>query len=208
MSGTAPYGQRAPKRINPWLYNKMSETDSRRAWWNPSQSYLQKKFEFSNEQTWEGDYVWMRVEEMYLNAAEAACRLGQDAEAKQYLMAVMSKRDANYSTNKSGTALATVSTELTGSLLEEILIQRRIELWGEDGRIYTLRRLHQGFVRPADYGWPEGLQIPTHVNAAKDPESYLWVLTIPQAEFDGNVNMKPEEIPAGDQNPIGDYPKN
>ena len=28
------------------------------------------------------------------------------------------------------------------------------------------------------------------------------------AEFDGNVNMKPEEIPAGDQNPIGDYPKN
>lgn len=208
MSGTAPYGQRAPKQISSWLYNKMSATDSRRAWWNPAESYLQKKFEFSNEQTWEGDYVWMRVEEMYLNAAEAACRLGQDADAKQYLMAVMSKRDANYSTNKSGNALATVSTELTGSLLEEILIQRRIELWGEDGRIYTLRRLHQGFVRPADYGWPEGLQIPTHVNAAKDPESYLWVLTIPQAEFDGNVNMKPEEIPAGDQNPIGDYPKN
>ena len=29
-------------------------------------------------------------------------------------------------------------------LLEEIIIQRRIELWGEFGRIYDIRRLKQG----------------------------------------------------------------
>ena len=201
MSGTAPYGERAPKEISSWLYGKMGAADTRRAWWNPAEDYLQKKFEFSNVQTWEGDYIWMRVEEMYLNAAEAACMNGNETLAKQYLMALMSKRDANYSTNKTGTALATVSTQTTGSLREEILIQRRLELWGEDGRIYTIRRCHQGFERLSDFGWPDGLLIPTHAAAAKDPNSYLWVLTIPQAEFDGNENMNVDK----DQNPTGDY---
>ena len=112
-------------------------------------------------------------------------------------------RDASYSTSKSGNALATITTDETGSLLEEILLQRRIELWGEDGRIYTIRRLHQGFERTEANGWPSGLLIPTHAAAAKDPASYLWVLTIPQAEFDGNENMDASR----DQNPTGDYPQ-
>jgi hypothetical protein len=118
-------------------------------------------------------------------------------------MQVMSKRDSNYICDKSGDELGDLTTDETGSLLEEILIQRRLELWGEDGRIYTIRRLHQGFVRPSEYGWPDGLLIPTHAAAAADPNSYLWVLTIPQAEFDGNVNMDINK----DQNPVGDYPE-
>ena len=203
MQNYMAYGQTAPKEISSWLYDKMSASDTRRAWWNPAQDYVQQKFDFSNSQTWEGDYIWMRVEEMYLNAAEAACMAGNESLAKEYLMGLMSQRDANYSTNKTGTALATITTETTGSLREEILIQRRLELWGEDGRIYTIRRLHQGFERLSAYGWPDGLLIPTHAAAAKDPNSYLWVLTIPQAEFDGNQNMDL----AKDQNPTGDYPE-
>ena len=209
MSVDVAYGQRAPKQITTWLYDKMSPTDTRRAWWDPNDEtystggYIQKKFDFSNLQTWEGDYIWMRVEEMYLNAAEAACHAGNDALAKQYLMDLMSVRDASYTTNKTGKSIGALGTQDTGSLLDEILIQRRLELWGEDGRIYTLRRLHQGFERPAAYGWPSGLLLPTHAKAMADPASYLWVLTIPQAEFDGNVNMDPSK----DQNPIGDYPE-
>ena len=203
MSTGVSYGANAPKQISPWLYNKMGASDTRRAWWDPNQSYLQHKFEFSDLQTWMGDYIWMRVEEMYLNAAEAACHKGDDATAKQYLMEVMAQRDPNYSTSKSGNALKTITTDESGSLLEEILIQRRIELWGEDGRIYTIRRLHQGFERTSANGWPDGLLIPTHKAAAADPNSYLWVLTIPQAEFDGNENMDASK----DQNPIGDYPE-
>ena len=181
-------------------------------WWDPTNAegnieangYIQTKFNFSDRQTWTGDYIWMRVEEMYLNAAEAACQKGDDATAKQYLMALMAKRDPNYTCNKSGKALGALTTQETGSLLEEILIQRRLELWGEDGRIYTIRRLRQGFERPTAYGWPSALLsvFGPHAAAAKDPESYLWVLTIPQAEFDGNVNMDASK----DQNPIGDYP--
>ena len=210
MSQDIAYGQRAPKQISSWLYNKMSATDTRRAWWDPNDAdyssangYIQHKFDFADLQTWMGDYIWMRVEEMYLNAAEAACHKGDDATAKQYLMDLMSQRDPNYSTNKTGNALATITTESTGSLLDEILIQRRLELWGEDGRIYTIRRLHQGFVRTSANGWPSGLLIPTHAAAAADPASYLWVLTIPQAEFDGNENMDINK----DQNPVGDYPE-
>ena len=226
MDVNIAYGQRAPKQISPWLYNKMRDTDARKngqltvsedgstgtyskagGWWDPNCAtystggYIQTKFTFSDLQTWTGDYIWMRVEEMYLNAAEAACHKGDDATAKQYLMALMAKRDAAYNTNKTGNALATLTTEETGSLLEEILIQRRLELWGEDGRIFTIRRLHQGFERTSANGWPSGLLISTHKAAAADPSSYLWVLTIPQAEFDGNENMNPDR----DQNPIGDY---
>ena len=208
MGTDIAYGQRAPKQISPWLYAKMNATDARRAWWDPNDynystgGYIQRKFYFSNLSTWEGDYIWMRLEEMYLTAAEAACRLGIEATAKRYLMDLMSKRDPNYSCNKTGNALGTLTTDETGSLLEEILLQRRIELWGEDGRIYTIRRLRQGFERTYDRGWPSGLLIPSHAAAAKDPESYLWVLTIPQVEFDGNENMDFDR----DQNPIGDYP--
>jgi hypothetical protein len=34
-----------------------------------------------------------------------------------------------------------------------------------------------------------------------DPEAYMNVLTIPQAEFDGNESLNIDK----DQNPIGDY---
>lgn len=213
LSTDVAYGQRAPKQISPILYNKINSTDARRVWWDPNDpyystgGYVQKKFDFSNFQTWEGDYIWMRIEEMYLTAAEAACRLGIETTSKRYLMQLMNKRDPYYTCNKTGTRLGTLTNDETGSLLEEILLQRRIELWGEDGRIYTIRRLRQGFERTSARGWPNGLLIPTHAYAAKDPESYLWVLTIPQAEFDGNPNMNPSPIPMGDQNPIGDYPE-
>ena len=91
-----------------------------------------------------------------------------------------------------------MTTDETGSLLEEIILQRRLELWGEDGRIYTIRRLRQGFKRTADMGWPSNARLASVETA--DPESYAWVLTIPQAEFDGNENMDPVK----DQNPMGD----
>ena len=177
--GGKSYAQTAPKRINKELYAKMNATDTRTAWWDPSMSYQQEKFHFSDASTWLGDYVFMRVEEMYLTAAEAECRMGDEAAAKADLMAVMSKRDASYNTTKTGTALGKTSApaDETGSLLEEILIQRRIELWGEFGRMYDLKRLKQGFRRTTAQGWPEAALL-----AAKptdDPEAYMNVLTIP-----------------------------
>ena len=197
------YGTRAPKQITQWLYNKMSATDTRLAWWDPSSTYssggyVQMKFDFADPSAKTGDYIYMRIEEMYLNAAEAACRRGLNSTAQMRLMSVMSKRDPNYTCTKTGAELGALTTDSTGSLLEEILIQRRLELWGEDGRIYTIRRLRQGFERNTDYGWPSELST-GHV--WNDPECYAWVMTIPQTEFNGNSQMDL----ATDQTPLGDY---
>jgi hypothetical protein len=198
------YANNAPKCINKELYAKMSQTDTRRDWWKSglvSGEYVQEKFKFLNSSSWEGDYIFMRIEEMYLTAAEAECRLGEEEAAKNDLMAVMSQRDPEYNTTKTGTALGKTSETAneTGSLLEEILIQRRIELWGEFGRMFDLKRLKQGFVRTTEMGWPESALIPNV--STSDPESYCNVLTIPQSEFDWNKNLDIVK----DQNPLGDY---
>ena len=146
-----------------------------------------------------GDYVLMRVEEMYLTAAEAECQLGDEAAAKQDLMELMSVRDPEYKCNKTGKALGKTSNEETGSLLEEIITQRRVELWGEYGRLYDLKRLHQGFRRTKEQGWQTG-SYRLENKPTDNPEGYMWVFLIPQTEFDGNENMTLEK----DQNPMGD----
>ena len=54
------------------------------------------------------------------------------------------------------------------------IIQRRIELWGEFGRIYDIRRLKQGFRRTADMGWPSSALIAGTDTGRSG--SYAWVL--------------------------------
>ena len=194
------YGYSARQQISRSLYAKMGDKDERRAWWNPNNpangdnGYQQEKFKFVNYQTWEGDYVLMRIEEMYLVKAEAECMLGQEDNARQTLTTLIKTRDKDYECTKTGTDLGILTSDKTGSLREEIINQRRIELWGEFGRIYDIRRLHQGFVRSTDDGHPEdAIYI-----ASQDPESYIWVMVIPQSEFDGNTNMDEDK----DQNPF------
>lgn len=201
------YGASALKQINKKLYAEMGTNDARKSWWNPTYKdngkggYQQEKFKFSDIKTWTGDYVWMRVEEMWLAAAESACRQGDDPTAVKYLMELMKHRDKEYTCTKTGTAIGALTSDETGSLLEEIITQRRIELWGEFGRIYDIRRLKQGFKRTTDMGWT-ATSLLTGRNS-HDPESYMWVLTIPQSEFDGNVNMDAKT----DQNPTDDVKK-
>ena len=199
------YGKTARHQITRSLYEKMGAKDERRAWWNPEDpangeggGYQQEKFKFVNYQTWEGDYIFMRIEEMYLIKAEAECMNGDDVAAQQTLKTLMKKRDPEYTCDKTGKDLGILTTDLTGSLREEIINQRRIELWGEFGRIYDIRRLHQGFTRSTDDGHPSSACKEKLNNATKDPESYKWVMVIPQSEFDGNANLDD----AKDQNPF------
>ena len=194
---------RAPKRINSDTYNLMGNNDTRRCWWDPYDSqnpYQQHKFNFSDIATYLGDYVWMRIEEMYLVAAEAECMLGNDAKAQTYLNTLVKTRDPDYNCTKTGKELGKLTSDRTGSLREAIIDQRRIELWGEYGRVYDIRRLKQGFTRTTAQGWPDGAAILLTGRPSDDPENYMWVLTIPQAEFDANNNMDAEK----DQNPTAD----
>ena len=200
------YGDYSRKCASAWLYDKLGENDKRaKDWWSyevlydgKTKGYQQYKFLFkdaSDPQTG-ADHIFMRAPEMQLIIAETACRLGNEAEAKAALNALMKTRDASYDCSaKTGTALGALTTDETGSLLEEIILQRRIELWGEYGRIYDIKRLRQGFVRTTAMGHPAAALMSTlHLD---DPESFDWVLTIPQKEFDANKRMV--------QNPIGSY---
>lgn len=193
------YGSTARKCCSEWLYERIPAGDARKGWWNYEkldqngkvlEGYQQYKFRFADpSNTYTGaDHIFMRVPEMYLTMAEAACRLGNDTEAQGILNEFMGFRvsgDIPYDcSSKTGTALGALTTDETGSLLEEIILQRRIELWGEYGRIYDIKRLRQGFVRTAEMGHCADAFLPTL--KLDDPESFDWVLTIPQAEIDAN----------------------
>lgn len=200
------YAKSAAKVINKQLYNRMNPTDVRRDWWDPNDKdapYVGRKFAFSNVASWLGDYIYMRVEEMYFTAAEAALRsenLPNNVQVARDLMnTVMAERDTRYNANnRSGLNLGATTTTWTGSLLEDILIQRRIELWGEYGRLFDVRRLGQGIDRRADDGFSEeclsGMSR-RNVDLTK-ADTYDWVITIPQDEINANPNINEE-----DQNP-------
>jgi hypothetical protein len=136
-----------PKAINSKLYNQIAATDIRKSLWDPTGTntafptppggsrfaYMNRKFlSGGGSSSSIGDVPLMRAAEMYLIEAEAKARLG-DATAANVLFQLVSKRDPAY-----------VQSTLTGqALIDHILIQRRIELWGEGFRFYDLKRLNQ-----------------------------------------------------------------
>lgn len=196
------YAQSAPKLVNSQLYNHIGEQDIRRGWWDPENEdspYLGNKFRFSNAGTWLGDYIYMRVEEMYFTAAEAALRGDDETTARRLMNTVMAPRDPQYNAEyRSGTNLGATTNTWTGSLLEDILIQRRVELWGELGRLFDVRRLGQGIQRNTEDGFADDC-ISTMENRGIDlssPDTWDWVMTIPLDEINANPNMD-----ESDQNP-------
>lgn len=208
------YGAKSRKCISTYLYKQMSNNDFRlKAWWNgkleadektgPNMSYCQKKFSFSEPSSYLGDYIYMRAEEMYLIEAEAMCRLGKYSEARKVMSDFGTIRDADYAkrlASVNDAATLTLDENGTGTapeiktLLDEIILQRRIELWGEYGRIFDILRLKTGMYRRFE-GSNHTVMLTTDT---KQPDWKAFILTIPQAEFDGNTNMNSST----DQNPV------
>lgn len=204
MDADAPgmYARSARQCISKWLYRQIPSTDARKGWWRDSlavnqivpnssfRSFCQLKFKFANATTRTGDYLIMRAEEMILIAAEAACHLGDFAEARRLIQQLGEKRDSQYATRLAGFTNSksynsnTVAPLVT--LMDEILFQRRVELWGEVPRIFDLQRLGLGVTRDyptsnhtADYNLPAA--------------SNYFILLLPQAELDGNPNISDDE---------------
>ncbi len=211
------HGSYDRKCISAWLYKQMGIQDIRRVnWWKgyiapaleasqgPQKSYCTTKFRFSDYSSYLGDNIYMRAEELLLNKAEALCRLKQYDEARRLMASFGTIRERNYVRNRldkvvdddalTPDAYGTGSTPETKTLLDEIILQRRIELWGETGRLFDILRLKTGYYR--NY---EGTN---HVVKLSDdtrqPDYKSFILTIPQTEFDGNINMDP----IADQNPL------
>jgi tetratricopeptide (TPR) repeat protein len=193
------------KCVSRWLYQQIGANDIRLKWFNPqiangsalgsNASYNQFKFRVKSIGSWASDYIYMRAAEMYLTKAEAECRLGNYQVARDNLIAIISYKDPDYAarlnTIANGNDLNLKSTGSIMNLMDEIILQRRIELWGEGFRILDIIRLKTGFSR--NYS---GTNHPVKLEIT-DPEAWDWIMMLPQKEFDGNSQLNP----ATDQNP-------
>ncbi len=202
MDPEGGYGTVAPQCIDAWLWNAIPDTDLRKTtWWeDPANAtyyrYAQLKFRYSDISTYLGDVIYLRAEELLLIAAEAACRKNDYTTARSLLTELGTERNDEYAqellrrTDSSTYATDTHQTPLT--LMDEILFQRRVELWSEGlGRAFDLRRLNLGFDRNYD-----GTNHPTSALVSLVPGDNRYVTLIPQKELDSN-----EAMDITDQNP-------
>jgi hypothetical protein len=198
MDPEGGYGSRAPQCIDAWLWNQIPETDARKhAWWDDGSRYTpytQTKIRFSDLVTNIGDEFFLRAEEALLIAAEAAVRQSDWTTARNLLTELGAKRDTDYASRlASRTNSAAYNSDTHGAfttLMDEVLFQRRIELWSEGlGRAFDLRRLSLGYTR--NY---EGTNHPS--KRVLTPDDPRFVTLLPQKEFDSN-----EELTVADQNP-------
>lgn len=144
------YAYQSPRAIYNKLYDKISPTDVRKNVWLPEAqdpnstprpivspgngciaNYMSQKFLLTNSSMKNGDVPWMRLPEMMLIEAEGYARAGEDALAAQALYPLAVQRDPQYA----------LSTNTGQDLIDEIMIQRRVELWGEGFRFLDLKRL-------------------------------------------------------------------
>lgn len=209
MDADAPgmYGGKARQCISTGLYSMIPETDSRLAWFrgalekeeagNSNTSYCQVKFKMADYTTRTGDYIFMRAEEMILIKAEAECHQGQYEQADATIKLLGDLRDSGFEARLAKRSDSKSYNQDTNAnlvtLMDEILFQRRLELWGEAGRIFDLQRLKLGYNR--DYAGSNHTQKVQNKNTKA--ASPLFILPLPQSEIDGNEN-----ISDADQNPI------
>lgn len=128
-------------------------------------------------------YPWMRAGEMYLTEAEAAAELGHTQAAQDALNAVISKRIPGYKCTLTGQAL-----------IEEIRLQRRIELWGEGFNFFDMKRWNLPIVRkPFDPNTQTG-NIPAYSAGTVLPtDGNHWVFAVPSSEYEYNDLVHEED---------------
>lgn len=188
--GNTTYIRSRPKRINSALYTLIPATDVRKTMWEPAptatnfplpaptyirEPYMSRKFKTRALPTI-GDVPYIRLAEMYLILAEANANIaGKETDARNALFTLVKKRDASY----------TLSTNTGAALINEILVQRRVELWGEGFRFFDLKRLNLPLDRTT---------VPNYVSASVGGVMQIpagdnrWQFAIPIAELQANPN--------------------
>ncbi len=181
------------KKITKDLYDQIPTGDVRKTVFrapgtgtSANPDYNQLKFRVPIAGSWEADYLYMRAAEMYLIEAEALARAGNDATARTVLQTLVQSRYPAYSAaGLSGTAL-----------LNEIMLQRRIELWGEGHSLIDIKRWKTGLNRPTGAG-NHGAPNFNPAIYTTAPADGRMLMRIPQSELDSNSEMTP-----ADQNPF------
>ena len=123
-------------------------------------------FDFSS------DIPIIRSPEMMLIEIEANARLGKENDAASMLFSLQQNRDPN----------AIASGNNGDALIEEILVERRKELYGEMGvEWFDAKRLRRGISRTGNH------RIGSSANLLPDDKKFF--LKIPQKEIDANLNI-------------------
>ena len=123
------------------------------------------------------DVIHMRASEMYLIEAEALAHDKKNTDAQDVLFTLASERDAEYAK----------STNLDQALVDEILVQRRIELFLEGHRWFDMLRNDEA-LDLTDSGANPDLYL-EGFKQAKPSVNPKWVFYIPQREIDANSNI-------------------
>ena len=132
---------------------------------NRYNTWTSSKFKFA----FTSDIPIIRSVEMLLIEAEAKARLGDETEAADLLFELQKNRDIN----------AAPSGNNGESLIQEILVERRKELYGENGiEWYDAKRLRVGISRTGNH------RIKSAANLQPDDKKFY--LKIPQKEIDAN----------------------
>lgn len=132
----------APRLIDKALFDQIAKSDERKTLFNDAvgvpnadgefdraRDLPYANLKFGDKGDWTMDYVYMRLAEMVLIEAEAKAQLGNGADAATALKKLMANRDPKW--NK------------TSVTVDDVFIQRRIELWGEGFNFFDFKRLNK-----------------------------------------------------------------
>lgn len=216
MSNETTYGYAAvaPIFIDKNMYDRISNTDWRKLMWKaPAGSALDGQNTYCDPEIGAslGDYAslkfrpgsgntaeyikasataipLMRVEEMYFIEAEAAAH--QDAaKGKQLLEEFMKTyRDPSY----------TCTVTSTDDVVEEIIFQKRVELWGEGQTFFDIKRLNYSVTR--GYTGTNHMASETF-NTNGRPGWMTWVITLQEENGNSGVRGYNNPDPSGLYNP-------
>jgi len=171
------------KAIDKGLYDAIPANDVRKGQFaanNNEGYYLVAQNKFYDPARVEGgqrnvttDYIYMRVDEMYLLNAETAAKSGDEATARTSLKELLKLRVPSTS----------YVDALTGQALQnEIYLQTRIELFGEGKSYLAMKRNKATIVRGSNHLSFVGVAIPYN-----DPRL---TFSIPQSEIQNNPFIK------------------
>lgn len=188
------------KVIDQILYDSIPAFDIRKKWFNdgkknptfklcPDGKFFSAKNPTSTadediDREWLSDNVFMRIESMYLIAAEASYRLQDYTGAIDYLRAITDQRVDTAAT--AATAYAEYIAKLDASnLLAQIEYNWRVEMWGEGYALQTFRRLSPETEKGVD-GRKRGGNHAVNAGTAMKASADQFTFPIPSSETSYN----------------------
>ena len=161
------------------FYAELDSTDIRKKWFDSKDlgnlwKFYDPERVVMGDRDWLNDLVYMRIEEMYLIAAEAAWRSGNNSEAVSVLSELVAERNPKADINEN-------------NIKEQIYYNWRIELWGEGKSLMTLKR----FDMPAK---ERGSNHYAYKNQPVDFTQFYLRYTVPYSEYSQNPSITYNEI--------------